>query len=78
MTFAGAIAGANFTATVAGTIGGTMSYTVVAPTGAGTPLIVEFNPPIPASAVNTAIVVTLPALGAGNTHATCVAHGYQI
>lgn len=81
ITAAGATAAGVVTATVTGAIGGTMSYTFVAPTGAtvaATPLVVEFHPPIPASAVNTAIVVTLPALGAGNTNATAVAHGYQV
>jgi hypothetical protein len=31
-----------------------------------------------ASAVNTAIVLTLPSLGAGNTNAAVVAYGYQL
>jgi hypothetical protein len=38
---------------------------------------VNFNPPIPAASVNTAIVVTLPSLGAGNTNAAVVTHGFQ-
>ena len=40
------------------------------------PLIVRFNMPIPASAVNTAIAITLPALGAGNTKAAVAIHGF--
>jgi hypothetical protein len=33
---------------------------------------------LPAAALNTPIVVTLPAGGAGNTNAAVNAHGYQI
>lgn len=81
ITASGATAAAVVTVTVTGTIGGTLSYTFVAPAGAtaqATPLVVEFPRPIPASAANTAIVVTLPALGAGNTNATVVAHGFRV
>jgi len=81
ITAAGATAAAVVTVTVAGTISGTLSYTFTVPAGAAlaaTPLIVEFPVPIPASAVNTAIVVTCPALGAGNTNAAAVAHGFQL
>lgn len=66
--------------TVAGLIGGTQTYTMVSVAGAtlaNTPVIREFTQSIPASAVNTAIVVTMPALGAGNTNASCNAEGYQ-
>jgi len=34
--------------------------------------------PLPASAVNTAIVVTLPAGGSGNTNAAADAYGFQL
>lgn len=81
ITGAGATAGLVVNPTVVGTIGGTMTYTYAAATGAlvaNTPLIVEFNPAIPASAVNTTIVVTVPALGVGNTNSTVVTHGYRI
>lgn len=81
VTFAGATAAAVVTLTVAGTTGGSLSYVVAVPAGAtaaGTPLVVTFDPPIPASAVNTAITVTLPSLGAGNTAAATVAHGFQL
>lgn len=69
------------TVTVVGTISGTLSYTTAAVAGVllpNTPLIVEFSVAIPGSAINTAIVVTCPALGAGNTNSTVVAHGYQL
>lgn len=80
ITASGATAAAVVSVTVTGTITGTLTYTFVFPAGAtvaATPLIVEFALPIPGSAVNTAIVVTCPAGGAGNTNATVVAHGYQ-
>lgn len=81
MTASGATLGSAVTLTVTGTISGTLSYTFVAPTGIlllSTPLIVQFNPPIPASSTNRAIVVSCPALGTGNTNATAVAHGYTL
>ena len=78
-TFGGATAAACVNLTVTGLLGGTATYPVCAPAGVavyGTPLVVMFDPPLKASAVNTTIVVTLPALGAGNTHAAVVAHGF--
>jgi hypothetical protein len=81
ITAAGATAGAAVVATVTGTVSGTLSYVFTAPTGAtvgAAPLTVEFSPALPSSAVNTAIVVTLPSLGAGNTNAAVVAHGFQL
>lgn len=65
--------------TVAGISGGTATYTAGTPAGAtlmGTPVQERFDPPLPASAVNTPIVVTMPALGAGNAKASCVAVGF--
>lgn len=81
ITGAGATAASVVVATVTGVIGGTMSHVIAVPAGVAvgiTPLIVEFNPPLPASAANTAIVVSVPSLGAGNTNAAVVAHGYRI
>ena len=81
ITGAGATAGVVVLATITGLLGGTASYAVAAPAGAMiglTPMTVVFNPPLPASAVNTAIVLTLPALGLGNTNAAVVAHGYSV
>lgn len=66
--------------TLVGVITGTMTYTFTFPAGAtvaAAPVREQFSPPIPASAVNTAIVVTLPAGGAGNTNAACNATGFQ-
>lgn len=81
VTFAGATSAANAVVTVVGVAGGTMSFVVTAPAGAtavGTPLRVAFPVPVPASATNTAIVVTCPALGSGNTHAAVVATGFRV
>lgn len=69
------------TPTVVGTITGTLNYTYGAVAGAtlaNPSLPVSMWPCVPASAVNTAIVVTLPALGAGNTNATVNAWGFQL
>lgn len=81
ITGAGATAGLPVIVTVTGTIGGTLTYIYTAVAGAllaNQPLLVRFNPPLPASAVNTAIVVSCPSLGAGNTHNAVVANGYQL
>jgi hypothetical protein len=78
-TASGSTAGLPVTVTVTGTISGTLNYTFSFVAGVlveSTPLIVEFTYPIPSSAVNTAIVVTFPAGGAGNTNATVTAHGF--
>lgn len=80
ITGGGATAASLVTATLVGLLGGTASYTVAVPAGATlgfTPISVQFNPPLPGSAVNTALVLTLPALGAGNTNASVSAWGYQ-
>lgn len=79
ITAGGATAAALVLATLAGVLGGTKSYVFGAPAGAavqGTPLIVSFKHPIPASAINTAITISLPALGAGNTNASVNIHGF--
>lgn len=81
VTASGATAASVVTITVTGGISGTLHYTFVVPAGvtaACQPLLVAFPEPIPASAQNTAIAVSLPALGAGNTNATVVAHGFQM
>lgn len=79
VVFTGATAAATVLVTVTGLVGGTRTYPVVFPAGAGvagTPLVVDFSRAIPANALNTAIVVTLPAGGAGNLHAAVNARGY--
>lgn len=81
LSASGATAGADVTATITGLLGGTKSYTFTFPVGAvvpATPINVQFSRPLPASAQNTAIVVTLPAGGVGNTNAAATAEGYQL
>jgi hypothetical protein len=81
VTGAGATGASVITVTVVGILGGTLTYFMAIPAGATaavTPLVVTFNPPIPASAVNTAITVTVPSFGAGNLSASTVAHGYVV
>lgn len=80
-TSSGATVGAVVNLTVTGVITGTMTYTYVAVAGAvlaDPDKIVIFSKPVPASAPNTAITVTLPALGAGNTNSACNAQGFQL
>jgi hypothetical protein len=80
VTGSGATAALPVTVTVAGLLGGTRSYTYNFAAGVlvgNTPLIVAFDPPLPASAINTAIVVTCPSGGSGNTNNTVVAHGFH-
>lgn len=63
--------------TVTGTTGGTLNYAhVTAVLGQMVPTEMTFYPCIPSSAVNTAIVVTAPAPGAGGVSST-TAWGYQ-
>lgn len=81
VTGSGATAGAVVSVTVTGVTGGTMTFTYTAATGAAvtnTPLVVNFPFAIPASAMNTNIVVSCPALGAGNTNNSVVAYGYSV
>lgn len=80
VTGAGATGASVITVTITG-IATTMSYSVVIPAGVTAnvaEMIIEFVDPIPASAVNTAIVVNVPSFGAGNTNAAVNAHGYQL
>lgn len=81
ITSGGATVGIVANAVLSGTTGGSQSFIFTAPAGVllgAVPLIVTFPEPIPASAVNTSIVLTLPALGAGNTAAAVTLHGYRI
>jgi hypothetical protein len=81
VTAGGATAGAIVNLTITGLLGGTRTYAYAAPTGAAVganPLVVLFDPPLPASAANTAIVVSMPSLGAGNTNACVNAQGFHI
>jgi hypothetical protein len=65
------------TATITGTIGGTLSYIYVFTTGSQGLFGIAFPVCIPASAMNTAIVVNQPAGGTGTVGAVS-AWGYQL
>jgi hypothetical protein len=80
LTSAGATVGLPVAPTVTGVVTGTQTYTYAAVAGVllvNQPLVMSFTPCLAASATNTTIVVTLPALGAGNTNASATAWGYQ-
>ena len=79
VTGAGATGTSNIIITLTGLLGGTRSYILVIPAGVNAfvaPLIVAFPTPLPGSAVNTAITVTSPSFGAGNTHSCANIHGF--
>ena len=76
---AGATAAVTVAVTATGLTGGTSTFNYSVDTSVGVvrpPLQVAYAPCIPASADGTNIVVTLPALGAGNTNASAHAWGY--
>lgn len=80
ITSSGSTGAAVVLAALAGLKGGTVSYvynTVAGATLANPLLSVRFNPPLPASAANTAITLTLPSLGTGNTNAITTVYGFN-
>ena len=80
ITAGGATAAAVVTCTITGVKGGTITFIFGAPLAVGTmaaPLSMEFPASLPASAVNTAIVVSCPALGTGNTRMAIIVTGYM-
>lgn len=81
ITGAGATAASNIQVTVSGLLNGSRVFILSIPAGVTTgitPLVVQFRMPLPASATNTNIVVSVPAFGSGNTHAAVVANGYYM
>lgn len=77
----GATSAAAVDLAITGVLGGTIHHSYIFPVGAlvpAYPVVEQYNPPLPASAVNTSIVVTLPAGGSGNTSASCNAQGFQL
>lgn len=79
VTGSGATAGLPVVVTVAGLLGGSLTFTYCAAVGAllsNSPLAVRFPMPIPASGANVAITVTCPALGLGATNNVVNAYGY--
>lgn len=80
VTGSGATVALPVVVTVAGLLGGSMTFTYVAIAGAllaNTPLSIRFPSPMPASAVNIAITVTCAALGIGSTNNVVNAYGYK-
>lgn len=77
----GATAASVIEVTITGLVGGnTLRRKVNIPAGATsaiTPVQVDFARPIPASAPNTAIVLTVPSFGAGNTSAVSALFGFS-
>jgi hypothetical protein len=79
ITGSGATTGLPVIVTLVGLLGGTRSwiYTFEAGVLVGNkPLIVSFNPPLPASAINTVLTVSCPTGGSGNTNNAAVIHGF--
>ena len=69
-------------ANLQGVLGGTVQYVLPLPAAAAqaalTPFAVVFNPPVPASAANTAITLSVSAVGAGSITQTAAIQGFQI
>lgn len=81
VTGMGATAQATLDVTLGGVSGAPLHYVLLVPAGVTTEvdgLTVELAAPgIPANAANTAITLTVPSFGAGNTNAAATIHGYQ-
>jgi len=80
ITSTGSTGAAVVAPTVTGIVTGTLTFAYASVAGAtlsNQPLIVPFGTCMPASAPNTAIVVSVPTLGAGNTNTTVNAWGYR-
>lgn len=78
-----ATAAARVSIVVSGTITGSMTNAAFATNAttfvpAPVPTLVHYDPPIPASAANTSIVVTMGAVGSGGATAVCNAYGYTL
>lgn len=76
----GATAGSAIVLTIAGLLGGTLTYAFGVPAGATVPVhqSFRFNTPLQASAVATNLVVTAASFGAGNTAASITAYGHYL
>lgn len=80
VTGAGATAASVIQVTVSGLKAGTLTFEMAIPAGVTapvTPLQVRFPYPLVASAQNTAITLTVPSFGAGNTNASANLYGFQ-
>jgi len=77
----GATAGSTVLLTITGLLGGTATHSISvpnSPTSQITPRSYVFDPPLRGADVNTAITVSLAALGAGNTSACVSVYGFSI
>lgn len=77
----GATTGGAIAVTIAGVLGGTLTYQLGIPAGVLVPLAplrLRFNPPLQASAVNTNFVISVPSFGTGNTAASTNAGAHYI
>jgi hypothetical protein len=75
-TAAGVVCGA-----VSGVIGGARTFAIGVPAGAtitAQPWIVQFDPPLQATASNATIVFTVPSLGSGNTVSQATIIGFVV
>jgi hypothetical protein len=80
ITGGGATGASIIDVTLTGLVGGTMTFHVPIPAGAGvsiTPLTVTFPRPRAATAPNIAVTLNVPTFGAGNTKASAVIYGYR-
>lgn len=81
VTGSGATVGLPVTVTLTNTIGGTASWTYAGVAGVlleNTPLIIPFPKPVRSFSQGQSMVLSVPALGAGNTNSTAVIHGYTL
>jgi len=82
ITGGGATAASIIEVSVTGLAGGTIKYElnilagVTGPMNAQGGFSVRFPEPLPGSALNTAITVSCPSFGSGNTNASVVAYGF--
>jgi hypothetical protein len=82
VTGGGATAASVIEVSVTGLKGGTIKYElnilagVTGPMNAQGGFFVRFPEPLPANALNSAITVTVPSFGSGNTNASVVAYGF--
>ena len=80
ITFAGATVGLAVIAILTGIAGGPLSYIISAPAGAtvgGAAMSMRFPQPLRSTAINTAITLSVPALGLGNTNIAVNLYGYS-
>jgi hypothetical protein len=81
ITGGGATGASIISPTISGLNGGTMTFSMGIIAGATlnqTPLIVSILPCQQATALNTAITLSVPSFGAGNTNATASVWGYRL